>query len=81
LYRQDEQAREIQVLSGTRGSQIYPRLATVNVRAIASHPVYSLTEADPYPTPCLGIICGSQPTHWLEDRQKRRKRKKTRSAV
>lgn len=76
LYQHDQQARESQILSTTWGSQIYLRLAAVNVRAIASHPVYnSLTEADPYPTPCLGIVCCSQPTHWLDDWQKRRKRK------
>lgn len=34
-----------------------------------------LTEADPNPTPCLGVVRCSQPIHWLGDRQKRRKKK------
>lgn len=75
LYQLNQQARESQVLSLTWGSQIYLRLAAVTIRAIASHPVdISLTGADPYPTPCLGSVC-SQTTHWLGDRQKRRKTK------
>lgn len=75
LYWLDQQPRERQVLSMTQGSQISLGLAAMNLRAIASHPVCtSLTEADPYPTPHLGIVCCSQPACWLDDRQKRRKR-------
>lgn len=73
-YQQDQQARERQLISLRWGSQLHLRLAAGNIRAIASY--ISLTEAEPYPAPCLGIIGCSQPTYWLDDRQKRGKKER-----
>lgn len=54
------------------GSQVYLRPAAVNVRAIASHPVYiSLTEADPYPTTLSWhrFVAHDLPISWMMDRK------------